>query len=229
MIDYRLDGAVAVVTHDDGKANVYTHDALDQLATALDKAEAEARALLLVGREGMYSAGFDLATMTASEESMRALVAHGARWLARLFTAPLPVVAACTGHALAAGALSLLVADVRIGTDAPAKIGLNEVAIGMPLPQFAVELARYRMPPSRFDTALLGRVTQPDGAVEAGFLDRTAPPTDVVGVALAEAEELAKLSTGAVGRTKRAARQGIADAFLATLDADLAGVGGPDS
>jgi len=227
VIDYRLDGPVAVVTHDDGKANVYSHAALDELGAALDKAEAEATALLLVGRPGVYSAGFDLATMTASDESMRALVAAGARWLARLFTAPMPVVTACTGHALAAGALALLVSDVRIGADAPARIGLNEVAIGMPLPAFAVELARYRMPPSRFDGALLGRILSPAEAVASGFLDRTVAPEELEATALAEAHALAALSKGAVTRTKRAARQAIADAFLAGLDDDLAGVGQP--
>jgi enoyl-CoA hydratase len=230
VIDYRLDGAVAVITHDDGKANVYSHDALDQLGAALDRAESDdaARAVLLTSRGKAFSAGFDLATMTASNEAMRALVAHGARFLGRLFTFPMPVVAACGGHALAAGALTLLACDVRIGSDAPAKIGLNEVAIGMPLPRFALDLARYRMPPTQFDGALLGRVLAPDDAVRAGYLDRVVPAPALVGEALEEARQLANLSTGAVSQTKRSARGPIADAFLAGVDADLATIGRPN-
>ena len=229
MIDYRLDGGVAVVTHEDGKANVYSHEALDRLGAALDRAEADddARSVLLIGRGKAFCAGFDLATMTASTDDMRALVSHGARFLARLFTFPMPVVAAVGGHALAAGALTLLSCDVRIGGDAPAKIGLNEVAIGMPLPQFAIDLARYRMPPAQFDGVLLGRVHGPEDAVRAGYLDRIVPAAEVESAALAEAQQLASLSTGAVSATKRAARGPIADAFLAGLDANLAGIGGP--
>ncbi len=94
--------------------------------------------------------------MTAGPESMRSLVAAGGRFVAKLLLEPLPVVAACTGHALAAGALVLLAADHRIGAAGDWKIGLNEVAIGMPLPVWAVELARYRMPPSEFDHIVLG-------------------------------------------------------------------------
>ena len=144
---YRREGDVAVVTLDDGKANVISTAVIDALHGHLDRLESEgARALVLVGRPGRFSAGFDLSEMTAGVESMRALVVHGARWLMRLYGLGVPTVAACTGHALAAGALTLLSCDVRVGADVPAKIGLNEVAIGMALPKFAVELARERVP-----------------------------------------------------------------------------------
>lgn len=231
LVTVRTEGAVAVVTHDDGKANAYSHDALDGLAAALDEAEASgARAVLLTGRDGVFSAGFDLKTMTAGEDQMRALVAQGARFLGRLFTFGAPVVAAASGHALAAGARVLLSSDVRIGADVEkARIGLNEVAIGMPLPRFALDLARYRMPRSQFDGALLGRTFGPSGAVEAGYLDRVVPAGELLDAALAEATALAELSTGAVAHTKRAARGAIVDGFLADLERELASATGPSS
>ncbi len=68
-VTYAIQDQVATITFDDGKANVYTHDVLDELGKALDKAGSDARAVLLVGRPGRFSAGFDLATMTASPES----------------------------------------------------------------------------------------------------------------------------------------------------------------
>lgn len=229
LVTVRTEGPVAVVTHDDGKANVYSHDALVALGEALDAAERDGvRAVVLTGRPGVFSAGFDLKTMTASEEAMRGLVAAGAHFLARLFTFPAPVVVAAPGHALAAGALVLLSADVRIGADvATARIGLNEVAIGMPLPQFALDLARYRMPPSRFDGALLGRTADPATAVVDGFLDRVVDADALAEEALQEATALAELRTGAVGPTKRAARGPIVESFLAGLDANLAAITRP--
>jgi enoyl-CoA hydratase len=227
LLEYRLDGAVAVLTFDDGKANAYSHDALDAIGAGLDRAAEEATALLLVGRPGRFSAGFDLAVMTSGVEPMRALVTAGAELILRIFTFPMPVVAACTGHALAAGALVLLSCDRRVGAEGPSKIGLNEVAIGIGLPHFAVELARYRMPPSAFDSALLGTTFDPQGAVTAGYLDRVVPAEEVVVAATAEATALAALSTGAVAHSKRLARQALADDILAHLAADMAATTGP--
>jgi enoyl-CoA hydratase len=224
-----LDGDVAVITIDDGKANAYSHEVLASIHDALDRAEKEATAVLLVGRPGRFSAGFDLSVMSSGNEPMRALVTAGAELLLRVFTYPSPVVVACTGHALAAGGLMLLVGDRRVGAQGPFKIGLNEVAIGMPLPIFAVELARYRMPPSAFDSVVLGEVFDPDGAVTAGFLDRVVAPEDVVAEATADAHRLAALRTGAVKGTKHNARGEIADGILATLAADMASIAGPTS
>lgn len=228
-LTYRLDGSVAVVTLDDGKANAMGHAVLDGLTEALGRAEEEATALVLAGGARAFSAGYDLAVMTESTEAMRGLVTAGARFLMRLYGSPLPTIAACTGHALAGGALTLLACDERIGPDgAPAKIGLNEVAIGMPLPVFAVELARDRLAPAHLTAAVLGQVYDPAGAVAAGYLDRLVPAGEVVDAAVAAATERAALRRGAVGRTKAALRSRTIDHVLATLDADIAALTGPE-
>jgi len=228
-VNYHVQDHVAVVSFDDGKANVYSHEVLEALSAALDRAEADpdARAMLLVGRPGRFSAGFDLATMTAGPESMRSLVAAGGRFTAKLLLEPLPVVAACTGHALAAGALVLLAADHRVGVAGDWKIGLNEVAIGMALPIWAVELARYRMPPSEFDHIVLGQTGGPEEARTAGFLDRVVAPDELLAEATAAATRLAELQTGAVVGTKTRARAEVADRMLAGMDQDLAGISAP--
>jgi enoyl-CoA hydratase len=223
-VTYALQDHVAVVTFDDGKANVYGHDVLDQLGKALDRAEADpdARAVLLVGRPGRFSAGFDLATMTESPAAMQGLVAAGGRFVARLLLAPLPVVAACTGHALAAGALVLLAADHRIGAAGDWRIGLNEVAIGMALPIWAIELARYRMPPGQFDRIVLGEIGGPDEACTTGFLDRVVAPDELLAAATSTAVRLAELRSGAVAGTKTRARAGVARRMLDGMEQDLA-------
>jgi enoyl-CoA hydratase len=222
-----LEENVAVIQFDDGKANVYSHEALNDLGAALDQAR-EARAVLLVGRPGRFSAGFDLATMTAGTDNMRDLVKAGAVFVSRLLLEPLPVVAACTGHALAAGALVLLACDYRVGAEGDWKIGLNEVSIGMPLPVWAVELARYRLPPSEFDRgAILGQTVGPEAAVSAGFLDLVVPADDLLTEAKATAARLADLRTGAVADTKMRARRELVRVMLDGLDDDLARISGP--
>lgn len=228
-VQYRLDGDVAVVTLEDGKANAIGHPTLDALHAALDRAEAEATALVLVGGAKAFSAGFDLKVMMSGTEPMRALVTAGGRFWMRLYGTSLPTVAACTGHALAGGAVTLTTCDERIGpSDLPAKVGLNEVAIGMPLPIFAVELARDRLAPTHLARAVLGTVYDPAGAVEAGFLDRLVPAADLVDAAVARGHEMAALRRGAVERTKSALRRRTIDHVLATIDDDIAGMSGPD-
>lgn len=227
---WRIDGGVAVITLDDGKANAISPAVLDGLHAALDQAESEARAVVLAGRPGRFSAGFDLATMTESTESMRSLVSAGARLLMRLYGLAQPTVVACTGHALAAGALVLLTADTRIGADGDFKVGLNEVGIGMALPRFAVELARDRLTSSHFGPATMqARVYTPMEATVAGYLDRIVSPDAVLDEAVAEAQRLGALRTGAYARTKQAARQAVIAHILDTLDADLATITGPDA
>jgi enoyl-CoA hydratase len=228
-VTYSVQGHVAVVTFDDGKANVYSHEVLDALSAALDQAEADTEigAILFAGRPGRFSAGFDLSTMTASPDSMRDLVAAGGRFVAKLLLEPLPVVAACTGHALAAGALVLLAADHRIGALGDWKIGLNEVAIGMPLPTWAVELARYRMPPSEFDHIVLGLTGGPEAAMVAGFLDQIVAADALMAEATAAAGRLAELRRGAVAGTKTRARAAVARRMLVDMDQDLAAISVP--
>ena len=144
---YEVTGDVAVLRLDDGKANAVGYETLAAITDAVSDAEQSAGALVICGREGRFSAGFDLSVIGEGPEAARDLVAAGARAAARIYGAGVPVVAACTGHALAFGAIMLLSSDVRIGADIDAKIGLTEVSIGMPLPIFAVELARDRLSP----------------------------------------------------------------------------------
>ncbi|MFN8019609.1 MAG: crotonase/enoyl-CoA hydratase family protein [Acidimicrobiales bacterium] len=220
---YRLDENIAVITLDDGKANAFSSAVVAELEALTDRAEADgARALVLVGRPGKFSAGFDLGEMTASPEGMRALVVAGARWWMRLYGLGMPTIAACTGHALAGGALTLLSCDLRIGADVPSKIGLTEVAIGMTLPKFGVELARERLTKPAFTASTMGgQVYDPAGALAVGYLDRVVPEAELLDTAMAEAGRLAQLRTGAYAATKRNARAQVIEQVLAGLVDDM--------
>ena len=203
-VRYELREGIAFVGLDDGKVNALSHAVLDALAAALDRAEADARAVVLAGRPDRFSAGFDLAVMRAGPDAVRSLVTRGAEVAMRLYGFPRPVVAACTGHAIAMGAFLLLVADVRLGMHGDFKIGLNEVANGMTVPAFGVELARDRLSKRHFVRATLGaEIYSPVDAVDAGFLDRVTAPERLLPEAGAEAARFGALDRGAYARTKR--------------------------
>lgn len=201
----RRDG-VLIVHLDDGKANALTFEIIAAIHEAIDEAEADEGigALVLHGREGRFSGGFDLGVMLGGDLTATIeLVADGGALVRRLYGCSVPVVAACTGHALAAGALVLLGCDVRVGADVEAKVGLNEVAIRMVLPDWAFTIAEERLSNRHLQRALAtARITTPRDAIDVGFIDEVVPADAVLDRALAVAAELAgTLDASAYART----------------------------
>ena len=222
-VHYTLEGAVAHIQLDDGKANALSFDLMDALLEALDRAEAEARALLVSGRPGRFSAGFDLKVMTAGMDAAIGMLRRGAQVYTRLYGFPRPVVMACTGHAVAGGSLLLLTGDRRLGVAGDFKIGLNEVAIQMILPRLGMELARARLNPQRLTEAtLFARLYSPEEAVSVGYLDATVDGEALMAQAMAEAGALTKLPRGAFAGTKTRLREYTLARIADTLEKDFA-------
>jgi enoyl-CoA hydratase len=225
-----VDDGVLVVRIDDGKMNALSHHVIEQLHAALDLATADAQSVCLVGNERALSAGFDLTVMTAGPVAARELVEAGARLLMRLYAHPQPTVVAVTGHALAAGALVVLSCDTRIAADKSSKIGLNEVAIGMRVPVFAMELARDRLS-KRYATraTLQAEIFDPTGAKAAGYVDGVVSETSCLASAIDEARRLGRLPAGGYAASKQALRQATIEHVLATLDEDMGLLAGPSN
>lgn len=220
-LEFTIENDIAILTMDDGRANALGHTMIGALNTALDEAEGKAKAVLMVGREKRFCAGFDLDVMGSGPENVRKLVTAGAELLMRLYEYRLPVVMACTGHALAAGGLLLLAGDSRIGTEGDFRIGLPEVAIGMTMPVFGIELARDRLARNRFSEAVTqARVYGPADAVAAGYLDEAVPAASLMETAKARATALAALQQPAFANTKRKERQATITLIRSTLQAD---------
>ena len=219
----RID-AVLVVHLDDGKANALSFEMIQAISHALDTAEADDTigAVVLHGRPGKFSAGFDLSVMRGGDlTSVITLVSDGGDLVRRLYGSSVPVVAACTGHALAAGALMLLGCDLRIGADIDCKIGLNEVAIGMVLPNWALTIAKDRLSRRHLQLAVATAVVSDGrGAVEAGFLDEAVAENDVLARAIARATEFAALNGRAYAGTVLALRGEILATMAAQITAD---------
>ncbi|HEV7524685.1 MAG TPA: crotonase/enoyl-CoA hydratase family protein [Acidimicrobiia bacterium] len=202
LVQYEVRDRIAHVTIANGKANALSFEVLggigDALSRAEDAGEGEVGALLISGTPGMFSGGFDLQVMRAGGEAAGRLVTDGGELFARMYASPLPVVVACTGHAIAAGALLLLGADARIGARGEFRIGLIETQLGMVLPRWAVELAQERLSKRHVQDATVGaRIYDPDGAVDAGFFDSVAPPESLADAAAAEAQRWAAFSRAA--------------------------------
>lgn len=222
LVQFSEESAYCLIQMDDGKANAISFAMLEQLDAALDQAERAGKVVIIAGRTGKFSAGFDLAVMGEGGDDMLRLLAGGAGLARRLLQFPTPVVLAVSGHALAMGALLLLCADYRIGTAGSFKLGLNEVAIGMTMPYFGVELARARLDPAHFELSVsCAHLYDADGAVEAGYLDEAVEVDQLMSRSIAVAEQLAGLNMAAHKATKDRVRAPLNRALEAGITAEL--------
>ena len=173
------------------------------------------------GSDGHFSAGFDLPVLRAGGTEAATLLHAGFDLAARLLAFRTPVLVACPGHAVAMGVFLVLSGDYRIGARGPYKLTANEVAIGMTVPQAAVEICRQRLTPACFNRAvLLAEVFSPEDAVAAGFLDRVVPPAELAQAAAQVAAGLARLDPDAHAATKLRARRLAGSALREAIDSD---------
>jgi enoyl-CoA hydratase len=221
LVTYRLQDSVATITMDDGKVNALSLAMLTELGAALDRAAADRAVVVLTGREGVFSAGFNLPVLRAGGAEAADLLRAGFEMAARLLAFPTPVLVACPGHAVAMGVFLVLSGDYRIGARGSYKLTANEVAIGMTMPRAAVEICRQRLTPACFNRAVvIAEVFPPDDAVAAGLLDRVVPAAELAEAAAGAAAELARLDLDAHAATKLRARQLAGAALREAIDTD---------
>ncbi|MDD9941206.1 MAG: crotonase/enoyl-CoA hydratase family protein [Myxococcales bacterium] len=223
LLSYELSGGIATISMNDGKVNCLSLDMLKQLRAALDRAEGDQAVVILTGRPGVFSAGFDLKVIQGGDPGqMVSMLRGGAELAERMLSFPFPVVVASTGHALAMGAFLTCSADLRIGADGDFKYGLTEVAIGLTLPYFAVELCRHRLTKPHFDLAAnTAQIYAPGAALQAGFLDRVVPADELSSAARAAGEAMLKLDFAAHQGTKLRVREHLLKALRTAIDSEL--------
>ncbi|MGY3256856.1 crotonase/enoyl-CoA hydratase family protein [Pseudomonas chlororaphis] len=215
LISYHLEDGIATLTLSNGKVNAISPDVIAAFNAALDQAVTDRAVVIITGQPGILSGGYDLKVMTAGPKEAVSLVTSGSTLARRLLSHPFPVIVACPGHAVAKGAFLLLSADYRIGVEGPFSIGLNEVQIGMTMHHAGIELARDRLRKSALHRSVInGEMFDPQGAVDAGFLDKVVSVEELQGAALAAARQLKKINMTAHKNTKLKVRKEL----LETLD-----------
>ena len=207
-------GEVALLRMDDGKANAMQERFLDDFDRALEGAR-DADALVLTGARRIFSAGLDLpALVELSRSAIEALMEHFHETMQRTFLWPAPVVAAVNGHAIAGGCVLAMQADRRVMAEGDAKIGINEVQIGLPLPVVVLETFRAQLSPAHLARAAQeGTLFSPAEALEAGIVHATAPAESVEERALATARNLASVGRPAFSAVKGVLRRPAAEAL----------------
>ena len=198
------DGNISTITLDDGKANVFSSKMSQDINQCLDEVATEEGCLIITGKEGMFSAGLDLKTIQSGDADKIIEMSTAAfKLLARIFSFPRPVIAACSGHGIALGTFLLCCCDYRIGVKGDFMIGANEMRTNMVIPDPILELIKFRVAQSHKYRAILGaEMYSIDKALEAGLVDEIVSPDDLVKTVNEKAKDLATMGHPSYTMTK---------------------------
>jgi enoyl-CoA hydratase len=222
FVTYQSEETYAIITINNGKANAISHEVIAGLNKSLDKASEENKVVILTGKTGFFSAGFDLKVMAKSPESAKELVTKGSKLSLRMLSFPQPIIVACSGHAIAKGAFLLLSADYRIGVEGAFKIGLNEVMIGMTMHSAGIAIAKARLSEVYLNRSVNNaEIYSSKQAIAAGFLDVIVPENHLMSTAIKVAEMSAKLNKKAHAETKLKVRKQHLEALENAIELDL--------
>jgi enoyl-CoA hydratase len=222
LVTLEFDRSVATLTMDDGKRNALSPAMFDEIYAALERVEAEGAAVVITGREGVLSAGFDLKVMKSGGVQALKMLRAGYALTARLLSFPRPVVIASPGHAYAMGAFLLLSGDYRLGVPGPYTYVANEVAIGIPMPRVACEVLRLRLNPAARERAVaLSEEFSPEQALQVGFIDALVSADQLLGAARQKAAALLELDLEAHALSKRRLRADTLRSIRRAIPLDL--------
>ena len=222
FVQYTSEDNYAIVTINNGKANAISNEVVDGINLALDAAEKDKKVVIITGQAGILSGGYDLKVMTKSLDDALELVTKGSSLSLRMLSFPMPIIMACSGHAVAKGAFLLLSADYRIGAEGDFKIGLNEVIIGMTMHYAGIEIAKGRLAPVYLERSVNNaEMYNPSDAVKAGFLDKVVPDSHLLPTAIKIAEMFSKLNLKAHAATKLKLRKPYLEKLEKAIQLDL--------
>ena len=223
IVNYKFDNDISHITMDDGKANAMSVKMLAGLNDALDKAEKAGGVVILSGRSNVLSGGFDLGVFKSGDNAqILEMLTLGAKLSHRMLSFPSPIIAACSGHAVAMGTFLLLCCDYRIGAKGSSKFAANEVAIGLTVPYFAIEVIKQRIINKHRSKAVgLAHFFEVDEALEAGFLDQAVESDQVLAEATRKAEEFLKLDLEAHKNSKLRLREPMLSSLKDAIAKDI--------
>ena len=138
-------GDVSVINLDDGKVNVFSIEMLEAINNCLNEVPKDSGSLVIKGKEGIFSAGFDLKTFASGDMVKISKMSDlGMRFMYDIFTFPRPVIAALSGHTIAMGLFVACGCDYRIGLKGDFVAQANEVRNNM-----AVSYTHLTLPTNR--------------------------------------------------------------------------------
>lgn len=214
-----LDGGIAKISLDNGKANAISLEVATDLINALDRANEDAKAVLICGSPGIFSAGFDLKVIAQGMDVAQEMLSQGMLMTEKIYSHPQPVITACEGHSIGMGVFIMLAADYRVGAAGEFAIRLPETAIGMHFTTILKVIAKTHISPQHHARAIVqSRPYTPELAAQVGFLDEVVEPENVIEQAILRAKELCELPSDQYATNKLYMRENDIDTIRKSLN-----------
>ena len=203
-VTLKTEGDVSIIHMDDGKVNVFSPEMIQNFEKIMDQIPTDKGSVLITGRPGMFSAGFDLKVIQSGDmEKIKEMTIAGFSLLSRIFAFPRPVVAACSGHGIALGTFLLCCCDYRIGVKGDYLIGANEMKTNMVIPTPILELIKFRVSDQhKYRSILAAQMYSHVDAIEAHLLDEVVDENLIMERAIEKAQEVQEAGHPAYKLTK---------------------------
>lgn len=205
MLKIHEHGEVAEIEMHRPPVNAMNQAFIDELTEVYKRLRnSGARAIVISGREGLFSAGLDVpALLGKSRQEITAFWTSFFRLMSAIAASPVPVAAAITGHAPAGGAILALHCDYRVAAQGDYRIGLNEVQVGLPVPVNILFMLEFIVGGRKaMSLASTGALLAPDDALVIGLVDELAQVDQTVAAALAWCEMMLALPPQAMNATR---------------------------
>lgn len=216
-------GEIVELKMDRPPANALNVELVERITSAHAEACRQgARAMILSGREGMFSAGLDVPELIELDRTDMHQFWSGFLGLTKVLAAsPIPVVAALGGHSPAGGTVLAIHCDYRIAAAGKFKMGLNEVQVGLPVPS-AILFAYARLIGHRLaqQYAVSGRLIPVDHALSIGLVDELCEMEELTERALDWCRSIIALPSVAMTQTRKLCMAPLIEALDGAADAD---------
>jgi len=174
-ITLSIDEHMALVGLNRGRSNAINAGMLQELTVVLQSIENDANiaGMILHGKEGFFSAGLDLIELyNYNEDEIKRFWETFLDFTKSFVAFKKPAVAAIEGHCPAGGCILALCCDYRIMAKGEYIIGLNEIPVGIIVPDSIFYLYSFWLGKANAYRYLLeGKLLAPEDALETGLID----------------------------------------------------------
>ena len=207
MIERKDADGIRILKLAHGKVSAIDRELGEALTAEMkDAMHPSVKAVILTGSGSSFSAGVDLFRLIKDgPDYARRFLSVLDEFLRATLTFPKPLVAAINGHAIAGGCILAATCDHRIMTEGSGRIGIPELAVGVPFPSLPLQIMASRLIDGHLrDLVFSGRTVQVDDAKAMGLIDEKCPMGMLMDRASEVAQKLAAVPAGAFALTKEA-------------------------